>query len=268
MHSLKRGEYFGQHNRRIEIGLLLITDTQYTHPYVDWHYHENPYFTFLLRGKLSETNRRSTHYLEAGSLLFHNSQDPHTNTMPNIPSRGFHIELSPQWFAEHQLDINGIEGSLSVQHPRIKQYFNTIFLESFRQDQKVITSLDFLLLDIFSQLNPKDQINCSAEPKWVSELKEMLKEPAYQDLPAKALARLLGIHPVHLSRCFHRHFGTSFSQYIRSQRLNEAVSLMLNTSLSLGDIAHRCGFFDQSHFISNFRQVYRMTPRQFLRKVS
>ena len=268
MRNLKPGEYFGQQNRRIALGPVLVTDTRYTHPYVDWHYHENPYFTFLLQGKISETNQRNTHYLEAGSLLFHNSQDPHTNTMPDVPTRGFHVELSPQWFTEYQLDINDIEGSLSIQHPRIKQYFNTLFLESFGQDQDVATSLNLLLLDIFSQLKQPDRQVYAETPTWVKKLKAMLKEPEYQGFSAKALAQELGIHAVHLSRCFHQHFGTSFSRYVRSQRLNDAISLMMNTSLPLGDIAYRCGFFDQSHFIANFRQVYQMTPKQFLRKVS
>ena len=51
--QLREGQYFGVINHQSSFNGINITDTEYTHEYVDWHCHENPYFTFLLQGKLS-----------------------------------------------------------------------------------------------------------------------------------------------------------------------------------------------------------------------
>jgi cupin superfamily acireductone dioxygenase involved in methionine salvage len=58
MNTLRNGEYFGKTNDIVTIEELTITDTEYTHPYVDWHYHENAYFTFLLQGNMIEGNKK------------------------------------------------------------------------------------------------------------------------------------------------------------------------------------------------------------------
>ncbi|MEX0274631.1 MAG: AraC family transcriptional regulator, partial [Flavobacteriaceae bacterium] len=75
MKRLREGQYFGNSNFKVSFDGISITDTEYTHDYVDWHGHENPYFTFLLQGKLIEENKKETYCLSQGSLLFHNWQD-------------------------------------------------------------------------------------------------------------------------------------------------------------------------------------------------
>jgi transcriptional regulator GlxA family with amidase domain len=42
--------------------------------------------------------------------------------------------------------------------------------------------------------------------------------------------------------------------------LNKAEMLMLTSSLSLSDIAIRCGFADQAHLCKLFRQQYAQSP--------
>ena len=58
MKKLLKGEYFGNHYNKNQFNDLLVTDTEYTHKKVDWHYHQDPYFTYLLQGKLFEENKR------------------------------------------------------------------------------------------------------------------------------------------------------------------------------------------------------------------
>ncbi|CAM4408367.1 hypothetical protein [Flavobacterium terrigena] len=72
MNQLKKGEFYGTHYQKSTFENIIITDTEYTHSKVDWHYHENPYFTYLLEGKLFESNKKESYYLEPGNLLFHN----------------------------------------------------------------------------------------------------------------------------------------------------------------------------------------------------
>ncbi len=91
METLKTGSFYGQTNQTLHLDFATITDTEYTHDKVDWHYHENAYFTFILDGKVIEGNKKEVYNCTAGSLLFHNWQDPNYNIKPKGYTRGFHI---------------------------------------------------------------------------------------------------------------------------------------------------------------------------------
>src|SRR5690606_39173735 len=152
MNKLKTGEFYGTHYQKSAFENLIITDTEYTHSKVDWHYHENPYFTYLLQGKLFESNKKESYYLESGNLLFHNWQDAHYNIKPPEFTRGFHIELNENWFSNFDIQLTDFEGSINLKNPLIKNSINKIFVESKLNDQYSNLSIDTLLIEIFSKL--------------------------------------------------------------------------------------------------------------------
>ncbi len=84
MKKLHKGEFYGQTNATVHLEGLTLTDTVYTHDKVDWHYHQNAYFTFILQGNVMEGNKKEIFSCSAGDLLFHNWQDPHYNIKPDI----------------------------------------------------------------------------------------------------------------------------------------------------------------------------------------
>lgn len=267
MNELKKGEFFGHHYKKSTFEDIIITDTEYTHDQVDWHYHENPYFTYLLQGKLYEANKKEEYYLESGALLFHNWQDAHKNVKAPEYTRGFHVELNSDWFEKHQLSTTDLEGSLQLRNPLLKKLMNNIFLETQMADIHSKTSIDLLLLEVMNTIQNHELIRSSKKPKWVDDLNALILEtPTNYSLTE--LSQLLGIHPVHLSREFHKYFGTTFGQHTRHLKLNKAVLLMTTKKQSLTEICYSCGFYDQSHFISSFKSAYGITPSKFLKQIS
>jgi len=99
MNYLKTGVFYGNTINTLALEGITITDTEYTHSRVDWHYHENTYFTFLLEGKLIEINKKETYLCSPGTLLYHNCQEPHYNIKPEGYSKGFHVEINNSWLS-------------------------------------------------------------------------------------------------------------------------------------------------------------------------
>ena len=58
MVTLLKGQFYGQTNITAEILRIRLTDTEYTHDSVDWHYQENAYFTLVLQGRMIEGNKK------------------------------------------------------------------------------------------------------------------------------------------------------------------------------------------------------------------
>jgi len=265
MNELKSGEFFGSHYQKLNFEGFTITDTEYTHRKVDWHFHENPYFTYLLQGKLYEANKKEEYYLESGSLLFHNWQDAHYNTKPKDYTRGFHIEFNSEWFLKHGIASMDFEGSLSLKNPIIKSLMNKVFLETKINDPSSQLSIELLMIEIFDKIKTQEADKFTKKPGWVKKLQELLLDTE-TDYTLAALSKELNIHPVHLSRGFHKYFGITLGQYVRRLKVNKAIMLMSSNQFSMTEICYQCGFYDQSHFISNFKSIYHTTPSSFLTK--
>lgn len=198
--------------------------------------------------------------------MFHNWQDAHYNIKAPEYTRGFHIELNENWFSNFDIEITDFEGSINLKNPIIKNLMNQIFIETKINDQYSNLSVENNLIKIFNTININKESN-SEKPIWVNQLKELLFEEKI-DYSLKNLSLILGLHPVHLSREFSRYFGTSLGNYIRLMKVNQAFNLIVSNKLSMTEICYKCGFYDQSHFITNFKRIYHTTPTKFLKKIS
>lgn len=85
----------------------------------------------------------------------------------------------------------------------------------------------------------------------------------YEELSLPALAEVSGISSVHLSRLFRRETGSSLTEYIQRQRVEEAKQLITLSACSLSDISARLQFHDQSYFTKVFKKFAGMTPKQY-----
>jgi AraC-like DNA-binding protein len=74
------------------------------------------------------------------------------------------------------------------------------------------------------------------------------------------LGALVRHSKAHFSRSFKRTFGESPHAFVVRRRLELATQHMLETDISLSDIALRCGFVDQAHLCRQFRQATGHTP--------
>lgn len=268
MNKLNKGEFFGSHYQKTDYNDFVVTDTEYTHERVDWHYHESPYFTYLIQGKLFEANKKEAYYLDAGSLLFHNWQDAHYNIKPPEYTRGFHIEINANWFKKYDISSYDFEGSIHLENPLVRGLMNAVFLESKTNDVYSQISIEALVVEIFERTKNDHTDAFLKRPDWVKKLQEILVDDMETDFSLTCLSSQLDVHPVHLSRSFHKYFGTTLGTYIRHQKLNKAILLLAAKKVSMTEICYRCGFYDQSHFISNFKRMYRVTPSEFLKRIA
>ncbi|MBO6184515.1 MAG: helix-turn-helix transcriptional regulator [Chryseobacterium sp.] len=261
MKTLSNGEFFGQTNETLSLDGLIVTDTEYTHSFVDWHYHENPYFTFLLQGNMKEGNKKEIYDCTAGTLLYHHWEDAHYNIKPDIFTRGFHIEISENWFEKFQLSKNKTEGSFNIKNPALKLLIQQIFKETKMNDTSFELSIDQLLLKIFNQLSGQKE-NLEKKPIWVKQIDEILHENSTEKISLEELSQTLNIHPMHLSRDFHKYFHCNLGEYLRKLKVEKSLKI-LNEYESLSEVALECGFSDQSHFIRCFKENIGITPLKY-----
>jgi len=257
---LRTGKFYGQTNSTVQHSFATITDTEYTHDKVNWHYHENAYFTFILEGSVIEGNRKEVYNCGAGSLLFHNWQDPHYNIKPRGFTRGFHIELYQDWF--HQLNFYNqeLQGSFAVNNPDVKFLFYKLFCETKVNDEVTELSTEALLLQILAKMQGDKQALVTRSPAWVAQLKDILSDDPAHKHTLTGLSAMLQLHPAHLSRDFSKYFHCTLGEFIRKLRIEKSLAMLPDPNRSLTDIAFACGFADQSHFVRSFKAFNHTNP--------
>lgn len=263
MKQLLAGQFHGETNNTTHLNGLILTDTEYTHDKVDWHYHENAYFTFILQGNIIEGNRKEVYRCSQGSLLFHNWQEPHYNTKPAGFTRGFHIELGSKWLEHLNLSVAGITGSMDIQNIDIKLSLYRIFKETKINDETSPLSIESLVVQVLAQMQQDTGTSLKKNSVWVNKIKEILNDTFSEKLTLAGLSNDLDIHPGHLSRDFSKHFNCTLGTYIRKLKIERSLSLLSRKNFSLSDIAFECGFADQSHFIRSFKEMMSISPSAY-----
>jgi AraC-like DNA-binding protein len=79
------------------------------------------------------------------------------------------------------------------------------------------------------------------------------------------LCALVQRSEAHFSRSFRGTFGYSPHSFVIRRRVELAAKYMLQTDMSLTDIALGCGFVDQAHLCKHFRAVAGETPAAWRR---
>jgi AraC family transcriptional regulator len=264
MKQLQPGQHFGAAKKILRLEGTILTEAGYTpHIEVPWHYHENAYFFYHLRGQLDEVNKKQTLTCTPGTLLFHHWQDPHYDKNFSTDALFFHIELEKNWFARHDVNPAVLEGSIKLENPAFKSVFQKIYGESKINDGITQLSVDGLLLQSFAAIMRDAQREKYGIPGWVEKVKAMLHDADTDGLTLQQLSRETGIHPVHLSKEFPKYFHAGFGEYIRTRKIEKAATLLTSNELSLSGIAYQCGFADQSHFTRCFKAVHGITPLQY-----
>lgn len=263
MNCLTTGQFSGETFQTIAFEGIIASETEYDYKFIDWHYHENPYFSLTTFGSCLDSNRRETFECGTDSLLFHNCQEPHYNRKTDSITRGFQVEINQDWCKKFEVDLELLPKSAIVKNPNIKLLFYNIYKESKLSDDTSNLTIDSLLVRSFELMLGLEKTSNLNKPAWVKKIDEILHDKFDEPLSLQQLSADLEIHFVHLSRDFSRYFRCNFSQYIRKIRIEKSLGLLRQKDLSLTDIALNCGFADQSHFIRSFKSFHGVTPKKF-----
>lgn len=89
-----------------------------------------------------------------------------------------------------------------------------------------------------------------------------LKQDGFYDNIENVASRH-GITPRHLQKIFLQHTGLTPKLYSKINRFQNSLLLVAKKDLPLTSIAYECGYFDQSHFIREFKSFTGFLPSAY-----
>jgi AraC family transcriptional regulator len=251
--------------RRRDVAGFSITEALYAEGIsLPWHCHANSYLTLVLSGSYSEKHADREIQCSEGALHLLPAGEQHENQFPTavrllrVKLEGAAVQRLGEEQARYLSEPREISGPLSA------WLANRIVREFMSQDDIAPLAMEGLLLEMLAEsARASDEVHRSNAPNWLRRVRELL-EDSYLEAPGLvSLAAIAGVHPVHLSREFHKHYRMTIGEYIRKRRIERASELLSSSELSLAEIASACGFSDQSHFCALFKKHSGMTPAKF-----
>lgn len=86
-----------------------------------------------------------------------------------------------------------------------------------------------------------------------------------KDIQVEQLAQLSGVSVQHFCRVFKMRTSMRPLEYIANRRVAAAKSLLINTSLEIGEIGKQVGYPDRNYFSIVFRRMEGISPRDYRR---
>jgi AraC family transcriptional regulator len=99
-------------------------------------------------------------------------------------------------------------------------------------------------------------------PYVVQRVHEHIDSNVGRRIRVETLAKLADLSVYYFVRAFKQSVGVTPRHYLTRRRLERSLELLLDTEMTLSQIAPSAGFADQSHYTRRFRQHFGMTPRE------
>jgi AraC family transcriptional regulator len=230
------------------------------------HRHDHASVTLVLRGRLVE--HLPSHSPTASPLM----------TVTKAPGTAHRSAYGPEGCRTLQLNFSrefdcGLdmlgriaadqcvwEGASSVAR-LLRLLGSTSFTHSVHREER-----DFLLYELMVELI-NDRASAIA-PAWLVRTKDAIDSTSpMRRWSISDLGREAGVHCVHLTKMFRRHYGCSIRDYLKLRRVRAAAAEVASDHHSLTAIAHEFGFADQAHFCRAFRSVAQLSATEYRRLV-
>ena len=95
---------------------------------------------------------------------------------------------------------------------------------------------------------------------------EFLKVNYAEKIPIEVLARKVGLSVRQFERKFQKTFNTSPQKYILKFRILKACELLVESRISVTEVALRVGFFDHSALTKHFSAIMGMAPGAYRKR--
>lgn len=259
-----RTEPSGEVLARRSLPGFTLTETRYTPGLtLNRHVHENAYFTYVLEGSYQESCNGVDFACTPRTLRFLPAGEAHSNFYES-GARCLLVQIEPQMLARLRDHGPVLDSPGEIQGTASAWLAERLYTEFQGQDGVSTLSMEGILLELLAEGARSTSRDAAPDaPRWLRRAREMMETRFLESLSLSEIAAVAGVHRVHLSREFRRHYQTTVGDFLRQRRIEHACRLLTHSDSSIAQIALTCGFSDQSHFSATFKRQVGVTPAKF-----
>jgi len=226
------------------------------------HAHADAHFVLLLEGRYLSSAREAPPLCHGPSLIYNPPGTEHRDRFRSATGRFTTISVSPAALREFSAAVRLPNYACAVGRSGLGA---ALRIARALEDGGAASALELesLCAALLAATAAAEREDAAAAPAWLRRARELLHDSCGAGIHLGELAATMGVHSVHLTRAFRRHFGCTPGEYLRRCRLNQAAAWLGSSARSLSEIAVACGYFDQAHFSRSFKRAYDVSPRAY-----
>jgi AraC family transcriptional regulator len=220
----------------------------------------------IVAGGYAETYGRRSRDCRPETLVFHPAGERHAEHFGDRATRIFGVEFEDQWLKESPDYQTVLDAPAHFHGGPLSRLAYRLYREFRRPDNFSPLSVEAVMLDLVAKQGRYARHSALQQPAaWLLHVQELLREQCATPGSLAVLSKEAGVHPAHLARSFHHHFGCTIGDFVRQCRVERASRLLAASDMPLVQIAMTVGFTDQSHFTRTFKRLRGMVPSAYRR---
>jgi AraC family transcriptional regulator len=243
--------------QRIEFPMFIVRESIYSPGLrLPRHSHDYSNVTVIVSGEIEEAGDGGEYRGRSFSVVLKPAGSEHENRVSGAGVRTLTVEIRENSAIAEE-----------IRQRRWSWFEEPVIVRAavaLHRSVKSAIDVEARALDLLAIVLSKPDV-ASPQPRWVREAKVMLDQRFDEPLRFDAIAHELGLHPVYLSRAFHRHVGVSMHEYLRALRLRHARHLLSASKRTVAGIAAESGFTDSSHLCRTFSGFLGVSPKVYRR---
>lgn len=241
------------------------------------HFHQVHEFIIFEKIEGSYFYSQGESELKDADIVFTPAAETHNFECSQREKSWFIVQFKPEIFDTHNMACvsaffnQGLHLRLPQKRIReIQQQVKWLY-ESYHHDPLSPRSMSLLNLLICTiaeygtSVETNQSLPITRSPLYEKMLPviNQFKNSTTVDLSVTQAAEMCHLSPCHFSRMFKHIFKVNYSEYTMKHKLYSAARLLSQSSLSITQIGYELNFSSPSHFISQFKKHFSVTPRQY-----
>jgi AraC family transcriptional regulator len=227
------------------------------------HAHASASFSFVLAGSYLENYGRRTHMRRSSTIILHPPQESHAVDFQS-EVRILSVQVDSKRLAYIRDHAAVLDFRASCRTETIAWLGRRIHQEFLRMDNVSGLAMEGLVYEIMAEVSrSKVAASKGKFPRWLDKATDFVNDNFFESFALDDVAKIAGVHPVHLARVFREKHGCTIGEYLRHLRVEFACRQISTTDTLLGEIALAAGFADQSHLTKTFKAYFGLNPSEY-----
>ena len=245
----------------------------------DFHYHDRYEIYYLFSGNVRYLINHHLFDINEGDIVLIKNNELHMTQRLN-EANGENIKIYLDSSAFEKLGENAVDFKKCFDFNHIvfsvpqKKYIGSIFSKIVKEydsgapfSEQLTKNLIYELLSYIYRLifiEADDIINLiEASDDEINKATRYIYDNYNKNITLSDMAAYCHMNPSYFSRFFKKSTGLNLIDYINIIRIKNASFMLINTNLSIAEIANNCGFNDQGYFCKTFKKINGITASEY-----
>lgn len=235
---------------------------------------------FVKHGELDMWEESQVFHLESGQTLhlWPGRQHGSTKPMPlGLKYYWIHFEVEDRGSKDERVMggeyaplIKIPQVNLIKQPEKLERFFRIFLDDQESGDLKpytanLLTTLMLIEVAYASEEKPANADDLNVVATWAH---TYIRINYNRPITTAKIAEALGYNPDYLGRIYHKVYGCTLTEAIHRRRISMACEYLLDSQLTIEQIAQKCGFADPDYFRRMFQRHMQISPGNYRNKYS